>query len=138
MEKVRERLNEFLAVVDLTKRRFQKDIGVSPAYFANAVNGFSPRVQYKIRKAHPELNLEWLMTGEGNMFAEGYGAKDNKGNEEENPIHEDSPIGDKNDERLISIITSQQSSIRKAQEQIDRLLDLLEKEVGKVEKKENP
>lgn len=134
MEKVRERLNEFLAIVDLSKRKFQEDIGVSPAYFANAVNGFSLRVQQKIKKAHPELNLEWLMTGKGNMFSEGYGVDCGIGANEEGSLHEDNTFGGKNnkvipknEERLISIITSQQVSINKAQEQIDRLLDLLEK-----------
>ena len=132
MEKVRERLNEFLAIVDLSKRRFQEDIGVSPAYFANAVNGFSLRVQQKIKKAHPELNLEWLLTGKGNMFTEGYGVEANEKsslNEEYSPEGKsnNNKVSMKNDERLISIISSQQSSITKAQEQIDRLLDLLEK-----------
>lgn len=134
MEKVRERLNEFLAIVDLSKRRFQEDIGVSPAYFANAVNGFSLRVQQKIKKAHPELNLEWLMTGKGNMFSEGYSADNNGKSDEGDSAYaessfrdKNSKVAEKNDERLISIISSQQSSISKAQEQIDRLLDLLEK-----------
>jgi len=134
MEKIRERLNEFLAVVDLSKRKFQEDIGVSPAYFANAVNNISPRVIQRIKKAHPELNVEWLQTGQGNMFAEGF--ENNTINidvSEDNSVHGDNSVGGKNnkitrkgDDKLIDVILSQQQSLAKSQEQIDRLLQLFE------------
>lgn len=64
----RERLYEFIEKKGLTPRSFEEKTGLA--------NGFVSKVGFSIReaklefisKSFPELNITWLLTGEGNML----------------------------------------------------------------------
>ena len=65
---IKDRIKEFVKRKYISVRDFQKIIGVSNAYVATIEKSISPKTQEKIAKAFPELNMEWLMTGNGEMF----------------------------------------------------------------------
>lgn len=65
---VKDRLLEFIKHKELSKTRFEKSIGASNGYVNNVNNGLSPDKKEKIAKKYPELNMGWLLSGEGDMF----------------------------------------------------------------------
>ncbi len=75
-QNMNERLRTFINyLVDQRRvfniRDFGDHIGKNKSQMSNLLNGktiISTRAADKIKKAFPELNLEWLMTGEGEMI----------------------------------------------------------------------
>lgn len=65
---VKERFKEFIAYKRLTQRRFQASIGVSSAYINSITDGIGADVLRKVSIEYPELNTDWLLTGEGEML----------------------------------------------------------------------
>lgn len=65
---IQERFQTFISYKHLSKRKFQDSIGVSNSYIQNIVNGISDDVLNSIMKKYPELNTDWLLTGNGNML----------------------------------------------------------------------
>lgn len=79
MEKnLKSRLIEFIASKDMSIRRFEIECGLPNAYVSNIRNNITSRRLEVITAKFPDLNLQWLMTGEGSMSrsesAEGNGA----------------------------------------------------------------
>lgn len=74
---LKERLLEFVEFKKMNKRQFQISIGVSNSYIQNLNENIGPLILEKISAVYPELNIEWLLTGEGNMINE---KKKNKSN----------------------------------------------------------
>lgn len=65
---VKERLIEFLKHKGLSQAKFAKIIGVSSG-FVNAIRvSIQPDKIHSIASNFPELNTEWLLTGEGSML----------------------------------------------------------------------
>lgn len=67
------RIYEFIDYKDVTVNEFSNKIGVSNGYFAKqrSVNGnVSSRIIEKIVNLYPEISLEWLILGKGNMCIE--------------------------------------------------------------------
>lgn len=69
---VRERLVKYLAFKGITQMEFQKTIGASSGYVRNIVNTIGAKFQFRIGQAYPDLNLNWLLTGSGNMLNSNY------------------------------------------------------------------
>lgn len=69
---IKERFLEFISYKGLSKRKFQESVGVSNSYIQNISSGISAEVLYRIANTYPELNTDWLLTGDGDML------KDNK------------------------------------------------------------
>lgn len=65
---VQERLMQFLNHKRLSKLAFANSIGRSPTYVTNIVEGIGRASQRVIEQTYPELNMEWLRTGEGEML----------------------------------------------------------------------
>jgi phage repressor protein C with HTH and peptisase S24 domain len=65
---MKERLIDFLAYLKIGQLKFEENVGLSRG-FVNKV-GDSIRVENlnKISKTYPELNINWLKTGEGEML----------------------------------------------------------------------
>lgn len=72
---VQERLMQFLSHKRLSKLAFANSIGRSSAYVTNIVNSIGNSSQQKIAEQYPELNMEWLLTGEGEMLKSTKGEK---------------------------------------------------------------
>ena len=65
---VRERLIEFIRYKNLPINRFEKTCGLSTGYVANIRKSIQPEKTKRIAHIFPDLNIEWLMTGDGDMI----------------------------------------------------------------------
>ena len=65
---VQERLMLFLKHKKLSKLAFANSIGRSPAYVTNIVESIGRSSRERIVIQYPELNMEWLLNGSGEML----------------------------------------------------------------------
>lgn len=69
----RERILAFIDYKGLNKRRFLVACGMSETYIDSmGEGGLGPKAQKAIATAYPELNIAWLITGQGTMLREDY------------------------------------------------------------------
>lgn len=64
---VKERLEKYLNVRRISKAEFGRQVGVSNAYVSSIRSSLSPTVIRNIVLNYPDLNIDWLLTGEGVM-----------------------------------------------------------------------
>lgn len=69
MRTVKDRLIAYLNEKGVNKSEFGRAIGVSAAFVTSIRQSISPDKLSKIAAAFPDLNLNWLMTGEGSMIS---------------------------------------------------------------------
>jgi hypothetical protein len=68
---INERFKMLMRELDYKSvRAFAAKIGVSQTSFNDIINGAEPKYStiFKVLKAEPNINAEWLMTGEGEML----------------------------------------------------------------------
>jgi hypothetical protein len=75
-----DRLELLIKKLDKNANSFANDIGVPGSYIYNIIRGAASNggkknkpsfdLLQKILKAYPQVNLVWLLTGEGEMFSE--------------------------------------------------------------------
>ena len=65
---VKERITAYLAYRRISKSEFGRMIGASNAYVASIKASISPEKLQAISLCFPDLNIEWLMTGDGEML----------------------------------------------------------------------
>lgn len=63
---IKGRLKVFLKLNNISKLEFYKSISVPSGYSEKGLT-FSSKVLIKIIKTYPNLNIKWLLIGEGNM-----------------------------------------------------------------------
>lgn len=136
---LKSRLIEFITSKDMSVRRFEIECGLPNAYVSNLRNNITSRRLEIITAKFPDLNLQWLMTGEGcmsrnepleNLDAEG--ADIGKRLAEMNVqmlrmMTEFVRREEKTAERYRECIDRLQEQCRQLQEQNTRLADMLEK-----------
>lgn len=69
-ETVKERLVAYLEHKGINKSEFGRMIGVSNAYISSIRKSIQPDKVERISVAFPDLNVSWLVTGEGDMLNE--------------------------------------------------------------------
>lgn len=72
---MRQRLRAYIRAKGITEYRFLKEAKLSLAFFTSSADGISARTLVKIGEAFPDLNLDWVTTGNGSMTtndADGY------------------------------------------------------------------
>ena len=65
---IRERLIEFIKYKQITTRMFERSIDVSNGYVSKITGTIGADKLHRISVEYPQLNIEWLMTGEGDML----------------------------------------------------------------------
>lgn len=65
---VKERLVEFIEYKNMNVAQFQASIGVSRAYVQNLGKTIGIPIAERIKSKYPEINLNWLHFGEGDMI----------------------------------------------------------------------
>ena len=65
-----DRLNELRKALGFSQGGFEKAVGFANGAFNNSRGGMSTSNLNKIAHAFPNVNLEWLVTGKGNMLKE--------------------------------------------------------------------
>lgn len=127
---VKERLMKFIAQKGLTNSEFERISGLSNSYVSKIRTSVGKLGSMNIQRAFPELNMNWLLTGEGEMLND----TSSTSNVANSDRHGTSVAGNGNNvnatsalEKALESLMEQQRITVKAQEQIDRLLALLEK-----------
>lgn len=67
---VKQRLKEFILHKQITVQNFEKSIGVKNSFVNSIVSGIGGDKLYRIIKVYPELNIDWLLEGNGNMLVD--------------------------------------------------------------------
>lgn len=67
---VKQRLEQFLEYKNISKTEFGRLIGVSSAYISSMRKSIQPDKAESIALKFPELNIKWLLTGNGQMLIE--------------------------------------------------------------------
>lgn len=65
---IKERVQQYCKYKNMGISRFEKLAGLSNGYFNQVTKRPSDNSLLKISKAHPDLNLAWLLTGTGSML----------------------------------------------------------------------
>lgn len=65
---MKKRLISYLAYLGMGQNAFEKSVGISNGSIANMSKGLRSDNLAKIAETYPELNLRWLLLGEGNMI----------------------------------------------------------------------
>lgn len=65
---VKERLKYFIKYLNIRNADFERSIGAGNAYVQNISKGIGSNYLEKIREVYPDLNIEWLLTGKGEML----------------------------------------------------------------------
>lgn len=68
METVKDRIITYIKYIGVSQKRFEETVGVSNGYVNNVKASPSSTVLQKIFSACPDLNKDWLLTGEGPML----------------------------------------------------------------------
>ena len=66
----KERLKEFLSSQKIGRNKFEKQIGLSIGYMSTKSITITSDVIEKTIEAYPNINIEWLLTGKGDMTKE--------------------------------------------------------------------
>lgn len=119
---VKYRLEQFLKNRGIKKTEFAKAIGVSNSYITSMRKSIQPDKLEKINYSYPDLNMSWLLYGEGTMLRDretesAPAAKPAERTPAENP---DTVAG------MIELQKGYQQMLAKSQEQIDRLISIIE------------
>lgn len=115
---VKERLIKFLKSQGVSQRTFEQAIGVSNGYVNNIRVSIQPDKLQRIIQHFPNLNTEWLLSGEGSMLRGG----DVPGDSVAMPREVFDQLS-----QLIDTVCSQQSTIANQQELLSRQQDLVNK-----------
>lgn len=126
---VNSRITQFVSAKGLSIAEFERICGLSNGYVRKVKDSLGKRGLSDILSKFPDLNVDWLLTGEGEMLV------DSSSNIANSDRHGTSVAGNGNNvnatsalEKALEGLLEQQKITVKAQEQIDRLLALLEKE----------
>lgn len=116
----KKRLLEFLQYLGIGQTKFEEKTGLGRASVSKIKDGMSAPNLAKILKAYPELNIEWLLTGEGNMI------------KDDNPQMQYSGTNNNQSESLYgsqAVIKLLKEQLSDKQDEINRLY----REIGKLE-----
>lgn len=126
---IRERLIRFIKYKNITQKKFEQMVGASNGYVNNIRMGIGTNKLEQILSCFPDLNKVWLLTGEGEMI------RQEKESSTTINDHHTSVEGNSNQvnatstlDKALDEIAAQRRLVEKAQEQIDRLISLLEKQ----------
>lgn len=131
---IKERVSEYCNYKNIAISKFESLSGISNGYFNNIKKRPSDEKIEKIHRAFPDLNTGWLMTGEGEMLKNIHQTANGDGNMQvagngNTVTHSDTALTKALDElaEQRKLVAKAQEQTSKAQEQIDRLIGLLEK-----------
>lgn len=122
---VKERLIKFIEFKKLSKSEFCRIIGVSTGFVSSMVTSIQPDKIERITLNFPELNIGWLLTGDGAMLKnEASDSKNVSSNENVEITKEAWEVIKKQSEALL---IQSESNLSK-DKQIDSLIELLKKD----------
>lgn len=121
-----DRISKYVTSKGITIAEFERISGLGNGYVRKIRNTVGRRKLEDILSAFPDLNRVWLLTGEGEMLnpsPSSISQRQNGGTGNTQSV----TLGQSDMGRFIEELAAQRRMTEKAQEQIDRLLNLLEK-----------
>ena len=118
---VKSRLLDFVSYTQLSRRKFQERIGVSNSYIQNISESIGADVMNRISNQFPELNTSWLLTGEGSMLKNTSASSNTAEGRNGNNVNISLTL-----DKAIDEIAEQRKLVAKSQEQMDRLIAIIE------------
>lgn len=118
---VKERTIEFVKSQKITMKEFETRCGLSTGYVTSMRKGYGADKLNNVLKAFPQLNRDWLLYGEGSMLTDPATAPAASSSTDLSSTDLSSALNKAMDE-----IAAQRRLTEKSQQQIDRLLSLLE------------
>lgn len=79
---VKERIIQYADLKGISKRAFGLKIGASGSFVSNISNSIGPDKINMIRQVYPDLNIAWLLSGEGNMLKEAQSGEESSASQE--------------------------------------------------------
>lgn len=119
---IKERTYSFIEYKGITVKKFEELCGLSNGYISSMRKGFGTDKLNNVLTMFPELNREWLLYGEGEML----NPKVIQNNQNGDNIQGHSVTVNKTEKDYLEIIKRQSEQLSKSQEQIDRLLSIIE------------
>lgn len=132
---IKDRVREFVKFKNISMSKFEEICGLSNGYVNAMRHGFGVEKLNNVLKQFPELSREWLLYGEGEMLKSGNFSQ-NQEKVTQNNENGDNIQGQNvtvqsntqsNVDEFLAIIKQQANQITKSQEQIDRLISIIEK-----------
>lgn len=132
---VKDRVYEFVKFKGLTMKKFEEMCGLSAGYVSSMRHNFGKEKLTNVLTQFPELSREWLLFGDGTMLKSGNFSQ-NQEKVTQNNENGDNIQGQNvtvqsntqsNVDEFLAIIKQQANQITKSQEQIDRLISIIEK-----------
>ena len=125
MDDIKSRLSAYLKAKGVNKSEFGRAIGVSSAYITSIRKSIQPDKLDKIAEVYTDLNISWLLTGEGEMLKGSLtqtvgNIQGNAQNVNNVQINSDSV------DKFLDEIAAQRRITEKCMDHIDRLIKLLE------------
>lgn len=118
---IKQRTLDFIKYKGIKMKTFEQICGLSSGYVTSMRKGFGSDKLNNVLTAYPELNRDWLLYGEGEML----------NTETEREEIESSNKKNELIDKFIDEISAQRRVTEKAQEQIDRLIQIIEKQSDK-------
>lgn len=119
---IKERLMAFIKNLGISRSEFERNCSLSNGYVNNIREGMGAEKLESVLRTYPQLNRVWLLSGEGEMLNPSVVQNNQNGDN----IQGHSVTVHKTEADYIAIIKMQAEQLSKSQEQIDRLLTLLE------------
>ena len=120
---VKERVYAFIEFKGISVKKFEELCSLSNGYIKSMRKGFGDDKLNNVLNMFPDLNREWLLYGEGEMLNQ----KVVQNNKHGDNIHGHSVTVNKTEKDYLGIIKMQAEQLSKSQEQIDRLLSIIER-----------
>lgn len=64
----KSRLKQFIEYLNITVAEFERSTGLSNGYIRNISKSIQPDKAQNISNVYPQLNMGWVLTGEGEML----------------------------------------------------------------------
>lgn len=125
MEKIGEKLRAYFEEKGITQEELAARLGVSQPYVNALLNdkkSFGKKQAQKWNELFG-LSVNWLLTGLGDMHSDSIVQNNQNGDN----IHGHSVTVNKTEKDYLEIIKTQAEQLSKSQEQIDRLLSIIER-----------
>lgn len=129
---MKDRLLQFINYKDISVQAFEASVNLSNGAVSKMGDGTRRSTVDKISNTYPELNTNWLLTGEGDMLKplQTVGDISNSSVAGVNVNGREIHINPDAYNTLLKIVESNQRTTEKFQEQIDRLISIIENKYG--------
>lgn len=123
---IKQRIKDFCEEIGITVSAFEKRCGLSNGYVNGITKCIGEEKLKSISLNYPQLNIIWLVMGEGQMLQSPINQEINGANNTQvagNNNHVNTP---ETLDKALDEVAAQRRLVEKSQQQIDRLLSIIE------------